>query len=65
MNKIDAYAQTKMDPKEVVETFKRKLMVKSYNYYICSNANCCFNTFSVLTTVYTKSESHSGFLFLQ
>ncbi|KAL0728715.1 hypothetical protein Bca4012_024808 [Brassica carinata] len=29
MNKIDAYAQTKTDPKEIVEIFKRKLMVKS------------------------------------
>lgn len=33
MNKIDAYAQTKTDSKEIVEIFKRKLMVtkKSYN----------------------------------
>ncbi|KAL0875002.1 hypothetical protein Bca101_024707 [Brassica carinata] len=29
MNKIDAYAQTKTDSKEIVEIFKRKLMVKS------------------------------------
>lgn len=29
LNKIDAYAQTKMDPKEFVEIFKKKFMVYS------------------------------------
>lgn len=29
MNKTDAYAQTKMDPKEIVEIFKKKFMVNS------------------------------------
>lgn len=27
MNKINAYAQTKIDPKEIVEIFKKKFMV--------------------------------------
>ena len=32
MNKIEAYKQTKTDPKEMVETYKKHFMVKSQNH---------------------------------
>jgi hypothetical protein len=32
VNKIEAYKQTKTDPKEMVEVYKKRFMVKSQNH---------------------------------